>query len=640
MPATGKDFSVGDWIVRPQRGSIEHGDEFVRIKPKSMAVLECLARAAGEVVSRNELFDAVWPGGVVSDDVLTHSVVELRKAFGDSARDARVIETIPKKGFRLIPPVVPVAEKPMTETISSGEPGSLNEKATRWSAKWTLLISACAVLIAATVFWYQTIYRNAAPSGVLDSTRSIAVLPFVDMSPDGDQGYFADGLAEELINRLTQLEGLQVTGRTSSFYFKGRNDDLRVIGDTLNVGHVLEGSVRKSENQLRITAQLVDVTTGFHLWAGQYDRQLNNIFAVQEEIAEAVAKALSIKLGVGGLGNVAGNTTNVDAYEEFMMANSLAREVTADAMLDAIEHNKRAVEIDPGYALAWAGLASNYRVASVAVFGSERSNDWQQLGEEALAQAISLAPTAQIVLNEIAFKQIDRRQWSDAERTLSQGARLTGSTDMWTIATYADFLVKVGRAREAVVLMERARRLDPLSPLPAHYLGHAYAMQGRNDDALAEFERGFALDQIVPPLTVEGMVSALSAGDSHLLQQWLARAIEHKQPGDQDVHEAMAEFLGDREAALEWLRDSYQTSASTDYYVAIWASYYGDTELALNAMRRTPDPWLFWMPLTSEVRQLLVFRELVADIGLVDYWREFGWGDFCRPVGTDDFECK
>ncbi len=637
---TGADFSLGDWIIRPQRCSIEHGNEFVRVKPKSMAVLECLARAAGDVVSRNDLFDAVWPGAVVSDDVLTQCVVELRKAFGDSARDAQVIETIPKKGFRLIQALTPVVRKPVTVSTSSLEAGRLRDKKKSWPVIRTLLIGAGATLLAAALFWHQSGLRKAQSSSDSDSTRTIAVLPFVDMSPAHDQGYFADGLSEELINRLTQLEGLQVTGRTSSFYFKGRNDKLRDIGNSLNVSHVLEGSVRKSENQLRITAQLIDVATGFHLWAGKYDRPLTNIFVVQEEIAEAVAKALTIKLGVGGLANVVGGTTNIEAYEELMLANSLARELTADALLKAIEHNRRAIEIDPAYALAWASLAGKYRVAYVAVFGSEQPNNWQQEWEKALAHAISLTPTAQVVLNEIAFKQLDRWQWSNVEQTLNQGAGLTGSADVQTMVTYVDFLVKVGRTKDAVVLMERARRLDPLNPLSAHYLGHTYAMQGRLDVALAEFERGFALDQIVPPLNIEGMVSALSAGDSNLLQRWLQRAIEHKQPGDQDVHETMAELLGNRETALIWLRDTYQKSASTDYYVAIWASYYGETELALKAMRRSPDPWLFWMPLMSETRQLPGFKELVTDIGLVDYWQEFGWGDFCYRVGADGFECK
>lgn len=152
MPTKGTDFCVGDWIVRPKRCSIEHEDESVRIKPKSMAVLECLARAAGEVVSRNELFDAVWPGAIVSDDVLTHSVVELRKAFGDSARDAQVIETIPKNGFRLIPPVTPETNDLVSATISGVEVDDSDGKEKSRPSIRILLISAFVILIALTLF--------------------------------------------------------------------------------------------------------------------------------------------------------------------------------------------------------------------------------------------------------------------------------------------------------------------------------------------------------------------------------------------------------------------------------------------------------------------------------------------------------
>jgi transcriptional activator of cad operon len=205
-------FRLGDWLVQPQRSIIERGDESVHLKPKSMAVLKCLAVAGGEVVSRDQLFDTVWPGGVVSDDTLTQCVVELRKAFGDSAHEAQIIETIPKMGFRLVPPVVPLD----SETKHSGKK----------TTSRAIAVAICATLILGVLYWYQTSSLSRNPIIEIEDVKSIAVLPFVDMSPDEDQEYFADGLSEELTNRLGRLSDLRVTGRTSSFYFKDKDVDL------------------------------------------------------------------------------------------------------------------------------------------------------------------------------------------------------------------------------------------------------------------------------------------------------------------------------------------------------------------------------------------------------------------------------
>ena len=351
------DFRLGEWTIRPRRDCIERGEEVVHIHPRPMAVLECLAAAGGEVVTRDELFNAVWPGVSVTDDALTQCVVELRRAFGDPARDAQIIRTIPRVGFCLIPPVTPLTE----ESAASGD--KLGRIAARVAhpVKPTVrvvFITAVAILLGLAVFWYLGGSRKSGPAAPLKPAPSIAVLPFVDMSEGRDQEYFADGLSEELINRLAHLEGLKVTGRTSSFSFKESSEDLRVIGEALGVSHLLEGSVRKDRERLRITAQLLDASNGFHLWSETYDRKVEDIFAVQDELSAAIVVALNERLGLRLKAAPRVIATAItEAHDALLRGRHLLAQRTASAIEGAVREFAKAIALDPEYALAHAELA-------------------------------------------------------------------------------------------------------------------------------------------------------------------------------------------------------------------------------------------------------------------------------------------
>jgi adenylate cyclase len=225
-----KSLKVGSWSVDPSLNSMSAEGRTVRLEPKVMGVLQCLAQHPGETLSKEQLFQAVWPNTVVTEDVLKRCIAELRRAFDDDARNPRIIETISKRGYRLLAPV-----------------------------------SASAAV-------------DAAVPAVSDS---IAVLPFVNMSADPENEYFADGITEEIIDALAQIRELRVVARSSAFSFKGKHIDLRSVGKQLNVRTLLEGSVRKDENRLRITAQLVCAPDGFHLWSERYDRELKDVFEMR-----------------------------------------------------------------------------------------------------------------------------------------------------------------------------------------------------------------------------------------------------------------------------------------------------------------------------------------------------------------------
>ena len=598
-----------------------------------MAVLECLAAARGDVVSRDELFESVWPGAIVSDDTLTQCIVELRKAFGDTAHDAKVIETIPKMGFRLVPPVLPVED--------DGAAHSPGVPATRraWQNPAVLIPVLGAVVVGILLYWFQA---GTAPDRnrtlIVEDTQTLAVLPFVDLSSNQDQGYIADGLAEELLNRLARLGGLMVTGRTSSFYFKGRDTDLEEVRNKLNVGHVLEGSVRRDNDRLRITAQLIDTLNGYQLWSETYDRVVNDIFLVQDEIAESVATALSITLSVGELGRLAGGTRNVEAYNEYLRGQSLYRQFTRDSVLAALEHFKRATELDPGYALAWERLADLYITARF-VAEDEMSPEWETKSEAALTTAYNLAPDSPIIRNTKAFRLTHLMQWQEIQSMLDQGAGLEETTDV--SATYSGFLNDVDRGNEAIRRLERASRLDPLSGILAWYLATFYADAGRIDEALLQLERSRVIGDYLSVISYTGVYLALLTGDRELLATWVSIAQEYHSAG-LPIIEPMAERIDDRAAALNWLRSTFEEGTTPEQVgsIVLWAAYHGDDNLALSALRKVNNPSFAWGPLLSGARQLPAFKEYLRDIGLVDYWREFGWGQHCRPVDDFYFECN
>lgn len=629
---TPPDFRLGPHTVRPSRVCIERDGRNIHIKPKSMAVLLRLAEANGEVVTRADLFDSAWTNCEVSDDVLTHSVVELRKALGDSARDPAYIETIPKTGFRLIARVAPCND-PMRHA-----------RQRRFNVRQASLVAAITGVVIAVLFSFRSPPGDNPVDANAALVPSVAVLPFVDLSQHQDHAYFADGLSEEMINRLTRIDGLQVTGRTSSFYFKGRNEDLRDIGERLGVGHVLEGSVRKAGDRLRITAQLVDVGSGFHVWSDSYDRSSADIFLIQDEIAEAVARALSIRLSVGDLGTLEGGTQNVEAFEAVLQGNALALDFDAESVLQSIEHYRRAVERDPEFGIAWERLANIYRNAWL-VLGREDYDHWASLADEAMDEALRLAPTSPYVLTTAAYIQADRQQWPQAVRLLDRLAKLESSKYVNATMVYTDFLTKAGRAREAVAIKERSRIVDPLHSGTSMYLAHQYAMLGRTEAAIKELERGWSLGEYRPQLSVEGLVVALSAGDRNEIRHWLQRAVDYQQPGAMGIHSAMLESFDDRDAQLRVLQDAFASSQSTDYYVIVWAAYLGDNALSLAAMRRSPDLWAIWLPVVADIRRNPEFIDIINATGLPEYWQEFGWGDFCRPleavgdVGDVAFEC-
>jgi TolB-like protein/DNA-binding winged helix-turn-helix (wHTH) protein len=629
------DFKLGDWLVRPRCDSIERGDTVVHVTPKAMAVLEHLALAAGDVVSREELFNSVWPGSAVTDDALTQCIVELRKALGDSAREPQFIETIPKVGFRLLPAVVP-ANPPEESAHRPGDSGAAVGSG-RPGVRPIFVVAVIVALVFVLIRFLPV--AEEAPSQTADQgQKSLAVLPFVDISEQQDQGWYAYGLTEELTTRLSQLSGLNVAGRTSAYRFQDRNEDMRYIGEALGVEYLLEGSVRTDEENLRITAQLIEAENGFHTWSKQYDQLRADIFDVQEEIAEDVATALSIRLRVGELSADPGGTDNVEAYELALLAREYNRKATPESMLQAIAYAKRAIEIDPEFAQAWYNLAGLYVNAS-AIRHNMDDTEWMVLAEEAAQRAWSIEPeTPELKYLNVVIMYVNWK-WSAIEQLMDRGAGLETSPDYVLLSGWVGFLIQVGRFREARPHLERIRQIKSQENAARRILAAVYSGLGRTEEAIEEAERSFELDGFKEWNVHNGMLVAQSVDDRELLLTWLTRA-EKYMPRSREFVQAMTASLGDRDAALAYLHTTFDETEDHDHLIPQWAAWYGDHELALAAMHRLPLPRFFWSKEKAETRRLPGFKDLLRKVGMEEYFREYGWNDFCRPLGADDFECE
>ena len=524
-----------------------------------------------------------------------------------------------------------------------------NRKAVSKGRKLDFVI--IAGLAAAVVFlvWHQ---YYGAPARTLQRTaasekQSIAVLPFEDFSPRHDQGYFADGISEEILDQLAQVQDLRVIGRTSSFAFKGKKEDLREIGNVLGVNHLLEGSVRKAGNDLRITAELIKASDGSRVWSKTYKQESDDIFTIQDDIARSVAVALQLTLGVGDLAQERGMTRNVAAYDEYL-AGQAPGGLTPKSIRVKIDHLERAVALDPNFATAWASLNIIYGMSEAIIPGEIQ--DAEQKAFHAMENARRLAPNAPQVLFEQSMYSLSHAEWEEAVRCVNT-ALSVGKTAL-VKRLHGRVLYFIGYVKKAIDPLEQARSVEPLDLNTATYLVEAYAAMGNMAAAMAEVDRARKLGIGNRYLLGLAILYALASHDSTRIDELLRR---YKRTAVDDPYQAiglaMIERLGDPDTALAELRRLAANPANKAVFVqsalSSWAAYFGDQHLALKLFRGFADnhpingQQVAWRPIYHDMRMLPGFKDYLRHIGLVDYWRKSdNWGDLCHPVNDNDFECK
>ena len=460
----------------------------------------------------------------------------------------------------------------------------------------------------------------------------IAVLPFVNMSPDPENAYFADGISEELLNILAGIDGLKVASRTSAFSFKGKDTPITEIARLLDVRHVLEGSVRKQGQRVRITAQLIDAGSDAHLWSQTYERELVDIFRVQEEIAGAIMAALEDILGTREV-SVAAPTRDLEAYQSFLRGRS--RFYQRFELDRAIDDLQAAVDRDPGFAEAWAFLAAATGV--VAGGGYPTESDRAVLGDRsdrALARALALDPEIPIALAGMGMTMVEQGKVVEGIAMLEEAARQVDpdtSPRLWLGISLAE----VGRVDKALPWFESAHAQDPLVPINHGYLGYAYAVVGREEEASRLVTRGLELNPNAwywPQLLA---IEAMHQGDTARFRELWGMLVEDSAHLDAVV--AAAADPDQREALFASLPTNVMPH-EMDTTVVIISLVLRDTDRLFDAVRRTNRSgqgymqFGAWLPSLGWLREDPRFYAFMQDSGAVDYWEAEGYPGGCRPV--------
>jgi TolB-like protein len=484
-------------------------------------------------------------------------------------------------------------------------------------------------------------------AAVASQPRSIAVLPFVNMSNDPGNEYFSDGMSEEILNTLAGVDGLQVAARTSSFRFKGQAADVAEIGRQLKVGAILEGSVRRQGDSVRITAQLIDVTNGYHLWSRTFDRSLENAFAVQTEIASQIVEALQLELRGTGSGGQAVElrelpTQNARAYELFLQGRHLWRQRNGPAVTRATELLTEAVTLDPEFAEAHAALASAWFV--LQSFTSIDATTSQNRAIAAAKRARALAPSLAEPLAVEGSIAGNLGRWSEAERLFRRAIELEpqqATPHHWLSLHYLHTGYLAGFSSEAQV----AYTLDPANAAIVSLLGVPMLLAGDFVGAQRQFEKAASLGAVFAG--VVSLPQALYDG-GHPDQALAAARRGYERIGLGARH---AELI--HAAILDPTRRSAARdeimSAPRDFYSASMRIYdlmrIGEFELAVSEALTAPDAvprdllFCVWHKTGAPLRRTQAFKRFAREAGLVAYWQERGWPDKCRPRG-DDFDCE
>ncbi len=511
--------------------------------------------------------------------------------------------------------------------------------------KFVLGPSRDAELVRATT---QAVTEQVSEPGKSETAeKSIAVLPFVNMSDDPGNEYFSDGIAEELLNVLIKVDGLRVVSRTSSFAFKGKDISIPDIAKQLNVDHVLEGSVRKAGNTVRITAQLIDVRTDSHLWSGTYDRELEDIFAIQDEISGQIVQALKIALGAGeqeAMAYARKPTENLAAYELYLRGRYFWQRRGEDNIRHAIDLFEQATKLDPLFAQAWSSLAAAH--ITLPVYSDALMAEQHPLGLSAAQKALMLDDSlaeAYAVLGDIARTD---RKWEEAEayylRAITSEPK-NSTAHLW----YGEHLLSVGRMHDALEENLIAHQLDPLHLATNGNLAWVYLWLGDTHNALkygaAAADLGYGLG-----LYVQTMAN-LRLGE-------FDRAIELAEQYDKQLADLYNSSVRIFKLVIEAKRDTakrpllletlaeYESMILFRFWLPGYVGYgrIDDAYRVVNLRRDSAGPaswWQLWRDDMAPFRQDPRFAELVTELGLLDYWREHGWPDVCQPAG-DSLICE
>ena len=612
------------------------GQERVSIPPKPYDMLRYLVQNPGRLVTHDELLEKLWPETYVNPELIRKYILDIRKVLGDRPDKPEFIETVTKRGYRFIAPVTDesAAESPDSSTPQENErktteekaepdgPRSEQKSASRKPMPLKAAITALlAVAVTTAIAGHYRSSRKGLSASSLNNT-SIAVLPFADLSPGKDQEYFSDGLSEQLINDLAKVSGLKVVGRSSAFQFRGKNEDLREVGKKLGVSNVLEGSVYRDRYHVRITAELVKADDGFQLWSQTYDREMKDIFAVQDEIARATTEALQLKL-LGSNGQPVPSTfrsANPEAYQAYLQGQYFAaRGLNKGDLQKALSFADQTIQLDPKYAPAWAQRARALEcLASLALMDNTQGF---RAARESVEKAIVLNPSLASPYLTLGMIQIDHDwDWNAADASLKKARTLEpGGAEVFYDRAY--LARGLGRIDEAIDLFTQATALDPLRADSHLALGYTLYLAGRLGEARDALQRTKELNPQISSLhlTLGKILLAEGHADRALAEMELETGEWEKFSGEALVYHALGRHQV-ADAALGKLITTHQNDCA--YQIAEAYAYRRESDKAfdwLDRAYRQRDaglPELKTGPLMSSLRADPRYVKLLAKIGL------------------------
>ena len=437
-------YRFNDYELDTSSYELTRKGEPIEVEPKVFDLLRYLIEHHDRMITREELFEKLWPGQIVSDTSLSNQVNAARKAVGDNGKTQASIRTVHGRGYKF--------NAAVTVLSAGGSP------------------DGPALL-------------NLEESVSIPDKPSIAVLPFKNLSDHQEQDYFSDGITEDIITELSRFSILHVVARYSSFAFKGEKVDIKEVAEKLDVQYVVEGSVRRVGNRARITAQLIDAETGKNIWGERYDRELDDIFAVQDEVTRAIVATIAAQLGKTVSENAARKaTTSIKSYEYLLQANRLYYRFNPDDNIAAAQLYQKAIERDPQFARAYAGLANTY--CTDYFVGWLRTKNALQNGLQNAQKALEFDSNDALARCILAWALIGKGRWEEAELELDRVLALKpGDADI--LAEAGNSFIHVGRLEVGIDLLEEAIRLNPLFPDSyQRWLGHAYYYAGRYQEAI------------------------------------------------------------------------------------------------------------------------------------------------------------
>jgi len=500
-------FEFDSFRVDTLRRVLLHDDEKIRLPSKAFEILLVLLEAEGRLVEKDELMRRVWPDSVVEENNLTVNMSALRKALAESPGEHKYVVTVPGRGYQFVAKVQQNHESiPIQRNVESAAAhetigiGSIPVAQSRISpvrkTRLAFWFVVAALIVGSAVIFYVYYSRNRAANSEASIT-SIAVLPFANETGDPNTEYLSDGIAETLINRLSQLPGLKVIARSSTFKYKGTRSDPKDIANELGVQAILIGRVTQRGENLSISTELVNASDKTQIWGEQYDRKMSDLVAIQRDISREIIGNLKLKVSPGAKETEDHYTENNEAYQLYLKGRFYWNKRTVEALDKAIEYFKQAIEKDPGFALAYVGLADSYVVPANRLPPRESMPKAKEAALRALEINERLAEAHATLGRALASYDWD---WPAAEKEFKRAVELNPNyavAHQW----YGGYFGVMGRPEEAISERRLAVELEPLSLIINFELGSAYYFARDYDRALEQFQKTLELDQNFPPAT-------------------------------------------------------------------------------------------------------------------------------------------